>query len=230
MIESLLKAIGQLTDPRFRRVLILSLAITFLLYVLFYGLIGWGLTQLSLFDAAWINWIINALGGVAVFLVSLLIFPSIAIVVMGLLLDDVVSAVEEKYYPGQGDIRKQSVGETVWGSVRFAMVAVLINLIALPAYLALMIIGVGIVLFYVINAYLLSREYFEMVALRRLTQKETDAVRRANRFYLWRFGFLLTFISTLPFINVIAPLVATAAMVHVFEKIRPKGQAGLSGK
>ena len=149
---------------------------------------------------------------------------------MGLLLDDVVSAVEEKYYPGQGDIRKQGVGETVWGSVRFATVAVLINLIALPAYLALMIIGVGIVLFYVINAYLLSREYFEMVALRRLTQKETDAVRRANRFYLWRFGFLLTFISTLPFINVIAPLVATAAMVHVFEKIRPKGQAGLSGK
>ena len=230
MIESLLKAIGQLPDPRFRRVLILSLAITFLLYVLFYGAIGWGLTQLSLFDAAWINWIINALGGVAVFLVSLLIFPSIAIVVMGVLLDDVVSAVEEKYYPGLPGIRKQSVGETVWGSVRFAAIAVLINLIALPAYLALMIIGVGIVLFYVINSYLLSREYFEMVALRRLTQKETDALRRANRGYLWRFGFLLTFISTLPFINVIAPLVATAAMVHVFEKIRSRDQAGLSGK
>lgn len=228
MISFLTLAVKQLPDPRFRSVLLRSLGGALILYIGLYILAGWGLAHLAMFDIGWLDTTISALGGVVVFVVSLLLFPTISVILMSLMLDDVVAAVEEKHYPGLPPARQQKIKEMVWVAIRFALVALAINLVAMPFYIALMIVGFGIILFYLINSYMLSREYFEMVALRRLTPAEVDRLRRSNRGKIWLFGIPLTFLSTLPLVNLVAPLISVAAMTHLVAAIAPDFRKGIS--
>jgi len=87
----------------------------------------------------------------------------------------------------------------------------LLNLLALPVYL--LVPGINLFLF------LLGREYFEVVALRRLDAAATRAAR--NRFGLRVFlgGVMIAALFSLPLVNLVAPVIATAFMVHVFEAL-----------
>lgn len=71
-----------------------------------------------------------------------------------------------------------------------------------------------------LNRYLLSREYLELVALRRL---DRYAARSMWREFRGRFLVASLFVVALlgvPFVNLIVPVVAVAFMVHVFEGTR----------
>ena len=76
--------------------------------------------------------------------------------------------------------------------------------------------------FYGFNGYLFSREYFELVALRRIDAKTVKTLRKKHKFYLWSGGIVIVFFMTMPFVNMIAPVIATAFMVHLFEKLQQK--------
>ena len=71
-----------------------------------------------------------------------------------------------------------------------------------------------------LNGYLFGRTYFEVVALRRLDRGTAKAVRRhfAGRVFIG--GLMITGLFSLPLVNLIAPVIATAFMVHVFESLR----------
>ena len=76
------------------------------------------------------------------------------------------------------------------------------------------------------NGYLLSREYFELVALRRIGPVEARALRKAHRGRLFVAGVIITLLLTVPGVNLLAPVVATAAMVHLFEDCRQRDARG----
>jgi uncharacterized protein involved in cysteine biosynthesis len=220
MITSLARAIAQLPDLRFRRVFWLGLIGTFLAYGMLYLAVGWGLSGLKPFGIGWADNVTDLLGGLAIFIVTLLLFPSVANLLMSFLLETIAAAVEDKFYPTLSPPRRQAISEVVWTALRFSTVALLINLLALPLYLLLLFAGIGIGLYYIVNGYLLSRDYFEMAAGRRLDPHIADRLRRKHRLRLWFLGVILAFLSTLPVINLLAPLIATAAMVHEVEKLR----------
>jgi CysZ protein len=220
MLASLAKAVAQLSDTRFRRVLTLGLISTIVLYVLLYLGVGWGLSRLALFHIGWADRLTDILGGIAVFVLTLVMFPGVVTLVLSFLLDDVAAAVEARHYPGLPLPRKQGFGELTWGAVRFTLVTVAVNLVALPVYLVLLFVGVGIGLYYLVNGYLLAREYFELVAWRRMDPRAADALRRTHLVRLWLSGLAIAFLSTVPVVNLVAPLVGTAAMVHEVEALR----------
>ena len=101
--------------------------------------------------------------------------------------------------------------------LRLTGLTLLLNLLALPAYLLLP--GINLFLFLALNGYLLGREYFEVVALRRLDAAATRAAR--NRFGLRVFlgGVVIATLFALPLVNLVAPVVATAFMLHLFEAL-----------
>ena len=222
MIASLGKAIAQLPDPLFRRVLWRGVAATLLLYLLLYLAIGWGLSRLHLFGIGWADRLTDILGGIGVSVLTLMIFPGVATVVLSFLLEDIAVAVERKHYPGRPDPRRQGLVEIGWGALRFSAVTVVVNLVALPIYLVLLFTGVGVGLYYIVNGYLLAREYFELVAWRRMEPAAADRLRRAYRGRLWLMGAAIALLSSLPLVNLVAPLIATAAMLHEFEILREK--------
>jgi uncharacterized protein involved in cysteine biosynthesis len=136
-------------------------------------------------------------------------------------LDEVAEAVEARYYPGQPPARRQPVAALVWTGVRFAAVAILLNLLLVPIYLILLVFPpLYLVVFYVVNGYLLGREYFELVAYRRLEERTADAMRRAFRGRLTLAGVVMALMLTIPVFNLVAPIAATAFALHLFEAMR----------
>ena len=74
--------------------------------------------------------------------------------------------------------------------------------------------------FYGANGYLLGREFFEMVALRRLTPAETKALRKRKAGSVFISGVLIAAVMTIPILNFAGPVIATAFMLHRFERLR----------
>jgi len=52
------------------------------------------------------------------------------------------------------------------------------------------------IIFYSINGYLLGREYFELVALRRMEFSEANALRKKNSFQIFLVGLFVAFLLT----------------------------------
>lgn len=222
MISAFAKAFAQLSDPRFRNVLVKGIGAALALYALLYLLLWLLLTETALFEIGWLEATADILGGVVVVALSLLLFPGIVGIAVSLMLDEVAGAVEARHYAKLPPPRAQSFGEAVLVALRFAGVTALFNLIALPLYL---IPVVNLAVFYGVNGYLLSREYFEMIALRRLPPAEAQAMRRRYQGHLWIVGVGITFLLSVPLLNLVAPVIATAAMLHVLETLRRRPSA-----
>ena len=75
-------------------------------------------------------------------------------------------------------------------------------------------------LYLALNGYLLGREYFELVAGRRLPWSTVRALRQRTRARLWLAGAVIALLLTVPVLNLVAPVVAVAFMVHLFEGLR----------
>ena len=98
-----------------------------------------------------------------------------------------------------------------------ALAVVGLNLLCLPLYLILMFVPpFNLVLYYLLNGYLYGREYFELVAHRRMDPMAARSMRQRNRGKVLFAGILLTFLLTIPIINFLTSVIATAFMVHVF--------------
>lgn len=221
MFSALKKSVLQLFDKRVRKVLLQAFACTAVIYAALFWLLWKFLAETELFSTGWLESMSDFLGGALVFILSLIFFPSIAIVVIGLFLEQIITAVEAKHYPDLPAPRAQPIMETIISTVKFALSAILINIIMLPF---LLIPFLNLIIFYSFNGYLFSREYFELIASRRINSKTTKKLRKKHRFYLLSGGVIIVFLMTIPFINIIAPIIATAFMVHLFEKLSHKSK------
>jgi uncharacterized protein involved in cysteine biosynthesis len=71
-----------------------------------------------------------------------------------------------------------------------------------------------------LNGYLLGHEYFEVIALRRLDPIEARAMRRRFTGTLLVGGMAIAGLFAVPVVNFVAPVLATAFMLHLFEGLR----------
>lgn len=220
MFSALFKAVAQLADPALRRVVALGVVGALAIAALLNGTAWWLLSHVQMFEG-WAETAADWVGGALVVVVTIVLFPAFATIVMGVFLEDVAEAVEARHYPALPAARARPLVENLGTTLRFALVSLAVNLMALPFYLLLLASGLGILAFYAVNGYLLGREYYELVALRRLAPAEAGVLRRAHRGRLWLAGAGITFLLSLPVINLLAPVAATAFMVHMFQSLRP---------
>lgn len=197
--------------------LALSLAVVALLAL---GL--WlGISALDDTRLGWLHTLIDIGAGLLVVYLSWLLYPAAVSVAIGFFLEEVASAVEARHYPNLPPARGQPLGEAVAMGLRFAGWALLVNLLALPAILvATFLPPLNLVVFYGLNGYLLSREYFEQVALRRLDERQARQLRRAFGARIFGAGVIVAVLLTIPLVNLVTPVVATAFMLHLFEDLR----------
>ncbi len=217
MLAAFFKAIGQFSDPAVRVVIWKSIGAAIAAFVVLWIGLGFLLTETTFFTWGWLDTAVDVLGGLATFVLTWLLFPAFASVAMSFFVDEVAVAVENKHYPNLSNVRDQPLSEILITTAKFSGIALLLNLIVLPLYL---IPVVNLAVFYILNGYLLSREYFEMVAFRRSDRLEVGALRAKFKISLFLSGVVIAFMMTIPFINLLAPVVATAAMVHMHHKWR----------
>ena len=215
MLTALVRAVLQLTDPAVRRVILLSLVATIAgIFALTTGTMAL-LHLLHLTGIAWLDWTLDALGIIGTLVLSWLLFPAIVAAVSSLFLDEVVAAVEQRHYPRRLSA-PQPMSELILVALRFLAVTVLLNLLALPLYL---IPGANIGLFLALNGYLLGRQYYEQVAGRHLDPAALRRFRHAHGPHIFVAGVVICGLAAVPVLNLLAPVVATAFMVHIFHRL-----------
>ena len=224
LIRALTRTLSQSLDPTFRSVAIKSLLITILIYGLLTTLFIWLFPDVQYFDAdGWFSWLNDAMeiGGTILFsAVLVLLFASTASLISTLFLDEIADAVEARYYPEGPKSRDVGLPEAFAVSLRFTLVTLLLNIVVLPVYLvALLFPPVFLIIFYGLNGYLLSREYFELVSLRHMKQSQASRIRKANRGPVLLAGVAIAFGTTVPIVNLFVPMLATALMLHVFRQL-----------
>lgn len=236
MFSAFKKALDQSFDPAFRSVFLRSALASLVTFLILWGLSWLGLEWMGSWLSDWLQtadlwgpletallWLFGAGSVAAIVVASLFLFPSVMLLTMSFLLEDVAGAVDRRYYPNQPPPRAQPMGEVVVGSLQFTGVTLLANLIALPFYLILLFLPpFNLLIFYGLNGYLLGREYFELVGQRRLSLKDTKALRRRHRLSVLTAGAVIAFLLTIPILNLFTPIVATAFMLHVFERLRSR--------
>lgn len=222
IVSAYLRAFQQLSDRNMRSVLWKVLMMTIVVFAALWTVTGWALSGVEWFQTGWLDAAFDWVGGAAAVVVAVLVtwvlFPAVSTMFMGLFQDDIVVAVEARHYPETAPGKEVSLLVVIGSTAKLLAVTVLLNLLALPLYLLLP--GLNLAIFYALNGYLLGREYFEAVALRRFNQRAADRLRKRYQGRVWLTGAGIAFLFSIPILNLLAPLIGTAAMVHVFERTR----------
>jgi len=230
LIGDFARAVAQLTDRRFLWVLAKALGLTVLLLVGFAAVVSWlvGLIPTNLGDWPWIGHVeLPSLGlqalsfGAVAFGSSFLMIP-VAAVFVSFFLEEIAEAVEARHYPDLAEARDIGLVEIVASAVRFLLVVIGVNLLALIPYLIIMIVSgpLVIVVAYAVNGYLLGREYFELVAARRLAPKKATALRRRHSGAIWFAGICMVVPLTIPIMNLLVPVLGVATITHQFHRLQ----------
>ncbi|WP_421855681.1 sulfate transporter family protein [Oricola sp.] len=227
------KALGALTDPTMRSVLWKTLGLTVLALIALWFTIASGVTELALpwlaglmpWNVAlpeWTGWVslftaIAAGIGLALGLAFLL--GPVSALIAGLFLDDVAEHIERADYPADPPGTAMSIGQGVVLSIKFAGVVVLGNLLALAL---LLVPGVNLVAFFVVNGYLLGREYFEFAARRFASESDVRGLRGRHSGTILGAGLVIAVFLAIPIVNLLTPLFGAALMVHLHKAIAAK--------
>jgi CysZ protein len=221
LVQAALAAWRQVLSPALRSVLWKSLALT----VALLALVWFGLTRLfSLYldshsvsaDYPILDGFAFFLAGAGLFVALAYLIPVVSALVAGYFLDDVAEVVETTDFPADPPGQPLPVGRALLYGVRFAGLSLVVNLAALILFFV-PVVNIGA--FFVANAYLLGREYFELAAGRFRPMQEAAQMRVENRATVLLAGAILAALVLVPVLNLLTPLFGVALMVHVHKRL-----------
>jgi len=234
MLDAAGKALSQMLTPALRGVLLkaigLALAIIVIVGIVLQRLLSalaesganWA-EQTSGFapHAAWatLAWVLSIMASLGIITGALFLMPAVTAFVGTFFVDETAGAVERKYYPAEPEGRPLPFLRGLLEGVTIAAISLLVYFCALPFML---LAGLGVIVLFLANAYLLSREYFELAAMRFHPPHEVKALRKANAAYVFLAGMVIAVFVSIPVVNLATPIFAMAFMVHVHKRLAGK--------
>ena len=237
MLDAAIKALGQMFSRPFRTVLLksvgLAIALLALLTIVLYRLSAW----LAEAGGAWaegaigtfahapivaLGWVLAIALGFGLFAGAIILMPAVTAVVASFFADEIAALVEQDHYPTDPPGVALSRPRAVLEGARTALFAVVVYLCAAPF---LLLAGFGAVIFFLATAYVLGREYFELVAMRFRGVPQGKAFRRFHRSSAFIGGLFIAAFVSIPILNLATPLFGTAFMVHLYKRLTGSGEA-----
>jgi uncharacterized protein involved in cysteine biosynthesis len=217
MLAALIRAVAELSAPPLRRLVGLCLAVAVASFILLWLVVAFLLAHSI--HAGWrpLDWVVQRLAAGGVLGLSWLLFPAVLTLIMGFFLPRVAAEVEALDYPNRPPPRSSPIIESLAITCRLMVVTILLNLLALPLYV--LVPGVNFFVFLGLNGYLLGRQYFEVVVLRRLDMAATRAARHRFGGRVFAGGVVIAGLFAVPFVNLLAPVIATTFMVHLCARL-----------
>ena len=217
VIWAISRAVRQLSDPAFRGVVIRSVLLSLVVFGALTVFLWWALAQWGVFGGI-VGWAFDFVGWSLFVIVTWVLFPAIVSLFVSVFLDEIVDAVERRHYADEPLSTALGFWEAFVIGLRFTSLLVVLNLLVLPLHLLVFWLPlINVFIFYGLNGYLLSREYFDLVALRHHDDGQVTRLRRKNAGKLFLTGVAIAFLLTVPIVNLVAPIIGVAAMVHVFK-------------
>jgi len=231
MLDAAIKALSQMTTPPFRSVLWKSIGLAIVVLIL----IGVALQRVYAYLAAegsgWLDgvvwgwaqmplhaliWAITIAVGLGLFAGAIFLMPAVTSLVASFFVDEIAELVEHEHYPADPPGKPVPIARAAYEGIKTALLALLVYLCAVPF---LLFAGIGVVIFFLATAWLLGREYFELVAMRHHPIDEAKAMRRARSGTVFVAGLFIAAFVAIPIVNLATPLFGTAFMVHMHRRI-----------
>ena len=225
ILSCFFKALWQIGDQRFRRVLMLGIGLSVsVLAVATLGiflLIRWGFGSKTsvpfIGQMTWASDVMSWASVLAMLVMSIFLMIPVASAIISLFFEHVVQAVEDKHYADLPNVAGMPLGEAFFDMVNFLLMLLAANLIALLLYA--LFFPVAPFVFWGLNGFLLGREYFQMVATRRLGRTEAKALRKRHMGKIWLAGTLVVVPLSVPLVNLVIPILAVATFTHLFHRL-----------
>jgi CysZ protein len=180
---------------------------------------AWGQSRVGVLPSSvWtvLVWIFTIAAGVGIVTGGVFLMPAVTAFVGSFFVDEIADHVEGTYYPADMPGVALPFLRALLEGVKTALLTILVYLLALPF---VFFAGIGLVILFLANAYLLSREYFELAAMRFRPPAEAKALRRAHRGQVFFAGLFIAAFVSIPILNLATPLFAMALMVHVHKRL-----------
>ena len=216
MLEAATLALRDILSPPFRGVLVRSVALTLALLAALWFALQWLVMHFVATPWAWLDTLIDVMTGVGLVVGLGFLAAPVAALVIALFLDEIAETVEQTHYPTDPSGRPLPPGRAFVDALKFFGIVVLVNALALPL---VFLLGFGVLIFLAANAYLLGREYFELVAMRHHERPAVRRLRSEHALRIFAGGLLIAVVLAIPIVNFLGPLFATAFMVHFVKRI-----------
>lgn len=219
VLDSTRKAAASLTDPHARGIVLKALGLTVLLFLaIWLGLQNLVSVWLLPFLEGW-TWLSAAilwLLGAGIIVTGAFLLGPVTAVFAGIFLDDVAEHVERQSYPDHRVGKAMALVPGVLMAVQFAAFVLFMNLVAL---MLVWLAGFGVIIFFVVNGYLLGREYFLFAAMRFKNTRDAKAVAKRYSLEVFLAGLLIAGFMSVPLLNLLTPVFAASLMVHLHKAI-----------
>ena len=166
--------------------------------------------------AGWLTYVFGIFASIGLALALALLLSTVTAIIAGLFLDDVAEVIEKRDYPADRPGTAMPLGEAMLSSLKFFGIVVVGNIVAL---LLLLVPGVNIVAFFLVNGYLLGREFFEFAAMRFRSPDEARLFRSRHAGTVFVAGLVIAAFLAIPFVNLLTPLFAAGLMVHLHKML-----------
>lgn len=220
LLVSALRALRSTFAPGMFGIFIQSILITLLALIVFVmvisGVFVWVGSLLEAYPwAAGIPW----LAGIGATMLAWFLFPGIMPIIVNFFDARIARLIEQHEYPQHPATANPPFWEELRHDACFSLQALLLNILVLPLYLMIPILH--LLPFYLLNGYLLGREFFVMAARRHMPITQAEALRREHGRCVLIAGIALAVLATIPLINLLAPFWGVAIMVHLFHQLLP---------
>jgi len=225
ILNAFFLSLGQIGDPRFRRVLLLGIGLTIALLIgayagflgLIHMLVGEETTLPVLGEVRWLNDLLSLSSFIFMMVLSVFLMVPVASAITSMFLDEVAQAVEDRHYPHLPAVRSVSFGEALRDTINFLGVLVAANVLAFILYA--MFPPTALFIFWALNGFLLGREYFTLAAMRRVGRVGAKKLRAQHAGKIWLAGTLMAIPLSVPLINLLVPILGAATFTHIYHMI-----------
>jgi CysZ protein len=168
--------------------------------------------------SAWtlLIWALSVMAGLGIITGALFLMPAVSAFVGSFFVDDIADYVERVDYPADPPGRALPLSRALFEGTKTALLAIIVYVLALPFVL---FAGLGFLILFFVNAWLLGREYFELAAMRFYPPHEAKALRRQHAAYLFGAGMIIALFVSVPILNFATPVFAMTFMVHLHKKL-----------
>ncbi|MGU3574310.1 sulfate transporter family protein [Brucellaceae bacterium C25G] len=170
----------------------------------------------------WLGLIAALIAGLGLALVLALLIAPVTALIAGLFLDDIAAIVEREDYPNEPVGQELPMRRAMIVSLKFLCIVIAGNILAL---MLLLVPGVNLIAFFIINGYLLGREFFEFAAMRYHSELEAKALRSRYSGTIFLGGLVIACFLAVPLLSLLTPLFAATMMVHLHKSIMRQEQS-----
>ncbi|MGI3168648.1 EI24 domain-containing protein [Pseudooceanicola sp. C21-150M6] len=225
ILSSFFAALGQIGDPRFRRVLLMGVGLTIALLFGVYALFLWVLQWLTgdtatiplIGEVTWVDDLLTWSSIGVMLVLSVFLMVPVASAITSLFLEDVAEAVEDRHYPHLPAVPRIPFMEGLRDTFAFLGVLIVANIVALVLYVFFPPFAPFI--FWGMNGFLLGREYYTLAAMRRVGRDRARDLRGKHVGTIWAAGILMAVPLSVPLLNLVIPIIGAATFTHIFNRL-----------